>query len=406
MDYLTAGPAHKAPPLRPPLLPLLLLAGLLAGPAFAAPKSDSKAASQKELDRVRSRIEALGRALDKDRSQRDALDAQIEDAEKGLARSQAEMIRLSAELAERQAELTRAQTQRDQAERQLVGERAALAQQLRAAFVGGQREELKLLLSQDSALPVGRLLSYHDYLGRARAGRMEGISAELKTLEAAEARIKAETRRLSETRSQHQVALDEELRLKRERERLLARLKERIGDEEDQLKRLQGSETELVKLLNSVREVLADVPVTTPKVPERDGSPARPFGQAKGRMGWPLRGSLLANYGDPKVGARLTWKGLWIAASRGAPVAASARGRAAYVGYMHRYGLIVILEHEDGHFTLYGHLDSAAVKSGDAVGVGENLGAVGDSGGHDRTGLYFEVRKGTEPMDPRFWLSP
>lgn len=390
-----------------PLIPLLLAAGLLAsGATIAAPRDHPPAASQKELDRVRARIEAVGRALDKDRGQRDALDEQIESAEKSLAVSQAELRRLSAELARQQAELTRAETARDDAQRRLGSERRALAQQLRAAFVSGQRDQIKLLLSQDSALPVGRLLTYHDYLGRARAERVRGIERDLEALRAAEARIKTETAALSATRDQHEVAVNEELRLKRERERLLARLNERIDDEEDELKRLQRSEQDLVRLLNSVRDVTADAPVVTPKTPDRDGKPARPFGQGRGKMGWPLRGSLLANYGDPKAGGKLTWKGLWIAADRGAPVVASARGRVAYVGYMHRYGLIVILEHEDNHFTLYGHLDSSGVRAGDYVTSGVGIGAVGDSGGHDRTGLYFEVRKGTEPLDPRQWLAP
>lgn len=391
-----------------PLIPLLLAAGLLAcAPALAAPRGGSPSApSQKELDRVRARIEAVGKALEKDRGQRDALDEQIEAAEKSLAQSQAELRRLSAELARQQAELTRAETARGEAQRRLGGERRALTQQLRAAFVSGQRDQIKLLLSQDSALPVGRLLTYHDYLGRARAERVRSIGADLETLRVAEDRIKTETAAVAATRDQHEVALNEELKLKRERERLLARLNERIDDEEDELKRLQRSEQELVRLLTSVRDVMADTPVVTPKTPDRDGKPARPFGQGRGKMGWPLRGPLLANYGDPKAGGKLAWKGLWISADRGAPVLASARGRVAYVGYMHRYGLIVILEHEENHFTLYGHLDSATVRAGDYLTAGVNLGAVGDSGGHERTGLYFEVRKGTEPLDPRQWLAP
>jgi septal ring factor EnvC (AmiA/AmiB activator) len=230
--------------------------------------------------------------------------------------------------------------------------------------------------------------------------------SDIQNLHAAEARIKTEAVALGATRQQHEAALREELRLKNERQKLLARLNERIDDEEDELKRLERSEQELVKLISNVRDVMADAPVVTPRTPDPDGKPARPFGQGRGKMGWPLRGPLLANYGDPKAGGKLAWKGLWIAADRGAPVVASARGRVAYVGYMHRYGLIVILEHEDSHFTLYGHLDTAAVKAGDTVPAGSNLGSVGDSGGHDRTGLYFEVRKGTDPLDPRQWLSP
>ena len=385
---------------------MLAAALALTLPALAAPRNDKPVSGQRDLERVRARMEAIARSLEKDRGQRDALDNQIEDAERNLARSQAELTRLSAELAERQADLSRAEAARDEAHRRLGKERIALAQQLRAAFISGQREQLKLLLSQDSALPLGRLLTYHDYLGRARADRVRQIQTDLQTLQAAEARIKADTAALGATRQQHDVAVQQELQLKREREKLLARLNERIDDEEDELKRLEKSEQQLVKLLSSVRDVMADTPVVTPRAPDADGKPARPFGQGRGKMGWPLRGPLMANYGDPKAGGKLSWKGLWIAADRGAPVAASARGRVAYVGYMHRYGLIVILEHEESHFTLYGHLDSATVKAGDSVPPGSNLGSVGDSGGHDRTGLYFEVRKGTEPLDPRQWLSP
>lgn len=385
---------------------MLAAALALTLPALAAPRNDKPVSGQRDLERVRARMEAIARSLEKDRGQRDALDNQIEDAERNLARSQAELTRLSAELAERQADLSRAEAARDEAHRRLGKERIALAQQLRAAFISGQREQLKLLLSQDSALPLGRLLTYHDYLGRARADRVRQIQTDLQTLQSAEARIKADTAALGATRQQHEVAVQQELQLKREREKLLARLNERIDDEEDELKRLEKSEQQLVKLLSSVRDVMADTPVVTPRAPDADGKPARPFGQGRGKMGWPLRGPLMANYGDPKAGGKLSWKGLWIAADRGAPVAASARGRVAYVGYMHRYGLIVILEHEESHFTLYGHLDSATVKAGDSVPPGSNLGSVGDSGGHDRTGLYFEVRKGTEPLDPRQWLSP
>lgn len=385
---------------------MLAAALALTLPALAAPRNDKPVSGQRDLERVRARMEAIARSLEKDRGQRDALDNQIEDAERNLARSQAELTRLSAELAERQADLSRAEAARDEAHRRLGKERIALAQQLRAAFISGQREQLKLLLSQDSALPLGRLLTYHDYLGRARADRVRQIQTDLQTLQAAEARIKADTAALGATRQQHEVAVQQELQLKREREKLLARLNERIDDEEDELKRLEKSEQQLVKLLSNVRDVMADTPVVTPRAPDADGKPARPFGQGRGKMGWPLRGPLMANYGDPKAGGKLSWKGLWIAADRGAPVAASARGRVAYVGYMHRYGLIVILEHEESHFTLYGHLDSATVKAGDSVPAGSSLGSVGDSGGHDRTGLYFEVRKGTEPLDPRQWLSP
>ncbi|MDO9452251.1 MAG: peptidoglycan DD-metalloendopeptidase family protein [Stagnimonas sp.] len=383
----------------------LLLAILLLPMSLAAAAPVSKP-RQKELDRIQLRIQALNRTLEQDRQKRDALDADMEDAEKKLAASRAELERMAGELSARQAELSKAEAARNHARDNHEAERTALGQELRAIYITGQREQAKLLLSQDSAGPVGRLLTYQDYLSRARAERVTRMRDEGLRLSTAQARLQQETAQLKLLKEENEKIVAEDTRLKVQRATLLAKLNERIDDEEDRLKSLLQDEKDLTRVIDNIKTVLADEPVKTPAVPERDGTPARAFGQGRGRLAWPLRGELLANYGDPKVGGKLAWKGLWIAASRGTPVKAAARGRVAYVGFMHRYGLIVIVEHEDSHFTLYGHLDNVATTAGETVGVGETIGQVGDSGGHDQTGLYFELRKGTEPLDPRGWLQP
>jgi len=387
-----------------PLLRLAMLAVLVLPLGFAVAQPSK--ARQKELDKIQLRIKALNRTLEQDRAKRDVLDTEMEAAEKQLAASRAELARYSEALAAREAEAAKARNDRDQAKSALETEREALGRELRATYITGQREQARLLLSQDSAGPLGRLLTYHDYLSRARADRVTRLRDEGERLAKAEQALAAETTKLKALKAEYETAVAEDTRLKATRAALLAKLTERIDDEEDRLKRLMQDEKELSRVLDNIKTVLADEPVKTPAAPERDGTPARAFAAGRGKMGWPLRGPLLANYGDPKVGGKLAWKGLWIAADRGAAVKASARGRVAYVGFMHRYGLIVIVEHEENHFTLYGHLDNVQVAAGDSVGLGETVGQVGDSGGHDRTGVYFEVRKGTDPLDPRGWLQP
>lgn len=381
----------------------LLIALLLPLSVAAAPVSKAR---QKELDKIQLRIEALNRNLERDRQKRDSLDVEVEAAEKRLAVSRGELERMAAALNTLNAELAQTEAERDRTKAGLDAESRALGQELRATYITGQREQAKMLLSQDSAGPVGRLLSYYDFLSRARAARVTRLREESQKLIEVQNRLQGETARLGALKAENEKIVANDAALKAQRARLLAKLNERIESEEDVLKGLLQDEKDLSRVLDNIKTVLADQPVRTPTAPESDGSPARAFGQGRGRMGWPLRGELLANYGQPKVGGKLVWKGLWIAADRGAAVKASARGRVAYVGFMHRYGLIVILEHEDNHFTLYGHLDNVGVSAGQSVGLGENVGQVGDSGGHERTGLYFEVRKGTEPLDPRNWLQP
>src|SRR3546814_7223781 len=90
----------------------------------------------------------------------------------------------------------------------------------------------------------------------------------------------------------------------------------------------------------------------------------------------------------------LRWNGHWIAAREGAPIQAVAQGRIVYVGWMHRYGLIVLIEHDGGYFTLYGHCQTADVQLGDSVRAGQTIADAGATGGYEQAGVYFEIRKG------------
>ena len=68
-------------------------------------------------------------------------------------------------------------------------------------------------------------------------------------------------------------------------------------------------------------------------------------------------------------------------------------------------GLLVIVDHGDGYMTLYGYNETILKSAGDWVAPGDVLATVGDSGGQAQPGLYFEIRKGTRPLNPRRWVT-
>jgi murein hydrolase activator len=68
---------------------------------------------------------------------------------------------------------------------------------------------------------------------------------------------------------------------------------------------------------------------------------------------------------------------------------------------MHRYGLIAVLEHEGGYYSLYGHNQNVTVAVGDWVKTGDLIASVGATGGHEKNGLYFELRNGADAVNPR-----
>jgi murein DD-endopeptidase MepM/ murein hydrolase activator NlpD len=134
-----------------------------------------------------------------------------------------------------------------------------------------------------------------------------------------------------------------------------------------------------------------------------------------GRWTWPLNGVVTQEFGPSALTLEppMTYRGVAyphfhdgidIAAALGAPVRAVARGRVAFVGHLGG-AMVVIVAHQDGLISLYGHLDDAALRPaarvGDTVEAGQTIGAVGLTGLTTGPHLHLSLRKGTEPLDPR-----
>ena len=97
--------------------------------------------------------------------------------------------------------------------------------------------------------------------------------------------------------------------------------------------------------------------------------------------------------------------GIDLAAARGTPVMATLPGVATVLVSATGYGLHVIIDHGGGLSSLYGHLDSVLISSGDLVLGGEIIGTVGSSGNATGPHLHFEIRRDGIAEDPRLDLA-
>lgn len=138
---------------------------------------------------------------------------------------------------------------------------------------------------------------------------------------------------------------------------------------------------------NAARPPVTAAPSTTPVA----GGPIA--------LQWPVRGDILRRFGPVGMGERNN--GINIGASAGASVVAAAGGRVAYVGDdLVGQGLTVLIVHNGGWRTVYGHLGSATVKDGDDVRAGQQIGTVGLTAGDGRPSIHFETRqmRGDDPV--------
>lgn len=137
--------------------------------------------------------------------------------------------------------------------------------------------------------------------------------------------------------------------------------------------------------------------------------PAVPFAQLRGKLPAPVDAAIVRRFGrevDAEFHTQVFHKGVDFGASLGAPVRAVGQGTVRFAGWFRGYGRMVILDHGDRFYSVSGHLDALRVENGQAVLAGETIGTVGDTGSLAGPRLYFEIREGSQAVDPIRWLEP
>ena len=127
----------------------------------------------------------------------------------------------------------------------------------------------------------------------------------------------------------------------------------------------------------------------------------------QGALPWPVQGKVIEQFGK-QVNAKFATvtfsNGLKIAAAPGTGVQAVYPGTVLFSQWFKGYGNLVILDHGNRVFSLYGNLKSPAVAVGDRVNAGQTIAGVGESEAAHSGYLYFEIRQDNKPEDPQKWL--
>jgi len=399
----TPSPRMDARPRRTPqrgwlaaAVGLLVLAGLAAPDGWAqTARKPTPAQKEAELKKVNARIENVRKTVNADIEKRDKLSAQLRDAELGVQSARKQLEELRAQRIATEARLEDLGREQAQRENELAAERGALAGELRTAYVNGREEQLKLLLNQQDPASFGRMLTYYGYFGRARAERIASIHDKLEHLALLREKIAAEGQRLEELESRQAQEVAALKGAQEKRTKAVAAIDSQIKTRGGEIKRLESQARSLEKLIADLRKALERGPVAR----------QAPFEPLRGKLPWPVQqGKVLARFGQPRAGGSLRWQGMLIGTDRGARVRAPFAGRVAYADWLPGMGLMIVLDHGGGYLSLYGHNEEVFKKVGDPVTAGDVIGAVGDTGGHNQPALYFEVRRGREPVNPENWL--
>lgn len=397
----------------------------------------SSAYAETQQQKIQNEISKASSSLNKAKAYSSSL-------EKELSKNQAEINRLSRKEYETEQSISRITQQLIESNKKkqdlsvrIKDEKEALAKQLLAMYSSGEESHLRLLLKEDDPSDISRTTKYFEYLNRSRVKRIERVRQTLKEAEALEASITQDRQALNQLRislAQDKKQLSAELR---KNEIALGRAKSEVVDKSKELAKLKKQEAALQAVFEKLvreqqakarqgaarvaaskaaaaksqassaaaqpKQVVAAKPAPKPTPPADLKFVAnRPFSSLRGRLPWPVQGTLYKKYGS-KRNEKQTWKGVLIKAPGGQRVHAVARGKVEYAGPLRGYGYVVILQHDNSYRTLYAYNRAVYRKTGDIVKGGDVIGAVGNSGEHSENALYFEIRKGATTKNPSRW---
>ena len=396
---------------------------LAAFAAQGAPGASAATARDEDLAALRARIESLKNELEgRESDRREARDA-LRASEVAISAANRELRAQESGAREARAAIALLGTRSSMQERALESQQDALGRLLAARAVagsaggnagGGVPDFLRVALSGEDLSDTARRLHYLTYVSRDAARMIDTHRAGLAELARLKGASEEKAVELAALETQSRAAREQLLKERREQRRVFERLSVEIRGAKKQIKVLEADEARLARLVEEIGKVLAARPgagyrQAAPQgsrvsaVPEA-GSVTGLFSQMKGSLRLPVRGELVGRYGAQRSTGTASAKGVFIRAAEGESVRAVAPGRVVYADWMRGFGNLLIVDHGDAFLSIYGNNDSLLKQTGDTVTLGEAVATVGQSGGNEETGLYFELRHLGRPFDPLSWV--
>lgn len=436
----------------------MLLALAISAPAIAAKKEE---AAKEDLSAVHQKLEALKKELDASTgAHKEAADA-LKDSELAISLAQKKLYQINQQQKQNSTALHQLKKQTLSVSEQLAQQQQQLSQQLQQQYRHGNQTYPQLLLNNQDPNRIARDLKYYAYIAKARSELIVGMQnnlTKIQTLNAETAKTLQQVAALKAKQEAEKQALEQQ---KRAKANVVKSLSQKIATQRQEISKLKRDEKSLsslvarlaqqaklaqqkkiAKALAAKKRMDAERKIAQQKTKQAKTKPnqskaaqsnnaaSQPidtdtaqnntvvasndtlpdqgytgisFAKLKGKLRLPVRGNVSNRFGASRADTGVSWKGLFIKSSEGSEVKSVADGQVVFADWMRGFGNLIIVDHGSGYMSLYGNNQALLKGVGDDVGSGDTIAAVGNSGGNESNGLYYELRKNSVPFDPLKW---
>ena len=367
---------------------------ILMSVSFAEQSSENdnnKEKANQALSKVQQQISQQQKSIKQTSNQRSSLENKLRSDDISIAKIAKTIINTQRDLQETQETLKDLAQEKISLTNKKKQQEIVLAQQLRAAYTSGHHDYIKLLLNQESPSSVERTVTYYKYLNDARTKEIDQFQIVLSDLLAVTTKHQEQARKLNVLEQEQAEQKITFQKSKQARKKTISALSKELLNSKQLLAKLVAEEENLVLALQRIAAL------------SQQSAELVGLKKLKRKLTWPIKGKISHSFGSRKQGY-LKWKGILLTAPVGKQVKAIHNGTVLFSDWLKGYGLVTVLDHGEGYMSLYGHNQALLKSVGDRVETGEPIALVGQSGGQSKSGLYFEIRRDGQAVNPKPWF--
>ncbi len=410
-----------------PKLPCLkwlftLLLCFFCANSFAAKKID---AAKEDLSDIQEKIQALKKELDSNQeAHKDATDA-LKDSETAISSANQKLREINQKQQKNKTTLNSLKKQSLSLNENLSQQQQQLSSLLKQQYMHGNQSYTQLILQDKNPSEIARDVKYFSYIAKAHAKVIDDMQGSLVKVKELNDKTAATLQEVADLKTRQEAEKKELVQQKQEKSKVVKNLSQQIASQRNEIDKLKRDEKSLSNLVERLAKI---IPKTTKKKHNRIASKSSEsggeepkqvitkneetptnaysgsdFASLRGKLHLPVRGDVTNRFGASREDTGVSWKGLFIKAAEGNDVKSIADGRVVFADWMRGFGNLIIVDHGSGYMSLYGNNQAVLKHVGDEVDAGDTIASVGNSGGNESNGVYYELRHNSQPYDPLSW---
>ena len=389
---------------------------------FAAKKID---VAKEDLSDLHEKIQALKKELDSNQeAHKDATD-ELKISETAISSANKKLWDINQKQKQNKNTLNSLKKQSLNLNENLSQQQQQLSHLLRQQYMYGDQTYSQLILQNKNPSDIARDVKYFSYITKEHAKVIDGMQTNLVKVKKLNNQTALTLQEVANLKAKQEAEKKELEQQKQEKSTIVKTLSKQISAQRGEIDKLKRDEKSLSNLVERLAKI---IPKTMPKktkkatnkkqdkiddgnhekIASNDATPTNAysgsnFAALKGKLHLPVRGDVTNRFGAAREDTGVTWKGLFIKSAEGNDVKTVADGRVVFADWMRGFGNMIIVDHGSGYMSLYGNNQAVLKSVGDDVNAGDAIASVGNSGGNESNGLYYELRRQSKPFDPMSW---